>query len=268
MLSRMSIALRELGRTGEQIPEIGLGTWQYRGGVEPLRRGIELGARFIDTAEIYGTESISGDAIADQHAFLATKVSGDHLTYDEVLKAAEHSLKRLGIPTIDLYQIHWPSERGAPIAETMRAMEELVQAGKVRYIGLSNFSRSQLEDAQAALKQNRIASNQVEYNLMRRSIEKDLPFYQREGITVIAYSPFARGDLLGSGRRKGLDDLGAVAAEAGKTPAQVCLNWCLSRPGVIPIPKTDRVDRVAEICGGSGWALTPAQVSRLDEAFS
>lgn len=261
--------LRELGNTGEQVPEIGLGTWQYHGGVAPLERGIELGATLIDTAEIYGSEDTVGEAIRGKRdrVFLATKVSGAHLKYAEVLKAADASLKRLGVDVIDLYQIHWPSERGVPIAETMRALEELVDAGKVRYLGVSNFSVQELENAQRSLTRHRIVSNQIEYSLMYRSYEKDFPFYEREKITVIAYSPFARGDLF-SPRGRGKDVLRAVAKESGKTIAQVALAWCLSRPPVIVIPKTDRVERVDEIVAASGWTLTADQVKKLDDAFA
>jgi diketogulonate reductase-like aldo/keto reductase len=121
--------LKELGSTGEMASEIGLGTWKYSGGVEPLRRGLELGAFLIDTAEIYGSEDVVGQAIkgmGDQ-VFIATKVSGGHLTYAQVMRAAEASLRRLGRDYIDLYQIHWPNSR-VPIRETMRAMAALVDS--------------------------------------------------------------------------------------------------------------------------------------------
>src|SRR6516162_6720333 len=100
-----------LGNTGIMIPEIGTGVWQYRGGVEPLRRGVELGATLIDTAEVYGTEDVVGKAIKGirDKVFIATKVSGEHLGHDQVLRAAEASLRKLDTSPIDLYQIHWPS---------------------------------------------------------------------------------------------------------------------------------------------------------------
>ena len=124
---------RELGSTGVMAPEIGLGTWKYRGGVEPLRRGIELGANLIDTAEMYKTEDAVGEAIKGRRdkVFLATKVLGSNLRHDSVLRAAENSLRLLDDDVIDLYQIHW-SNRSVPIAETMGAMEELVERGMVR----------------------------------------------------------------------------------------------------------------------------------------
>src|SRR5215813_5613926 len=95
----LGMQLRELGGTGTMVPEVGLGTWRYQGGVAPLRRGLELGANLIDTAEIYGTESVVGEAIHNRRAelFLATKVSGDHLRHGQVLTAADQSLKRLGV---------------------------------------------------------------------------------------------------------------------------------------------------------------------------
>ncbi len=262
--------LRELGATGVQVPEVGLGMWQYRGGAAPLQRGIDLGAWLLDTAEIYGTENVCGQAIRGrrEQVFVATKVSGDHLRYEQVLRAADASLKKLGVSTIDLYQVHWPDDN-VPIAETMRAMEELVDAGKVRFLGVSNFSRVEVERAQAALKRHRIVSNQVEYSLLRREIERDITtFYAPNHITVMAYSPLARGELLSSRQRHGLQVLRAMAQETGRTVAQIALNWCLSRPGVITIPKSDRVERVEENCAASGWNLTEEQVRMLDEAFA
>ena len=135
--------LKPLGNTDVMVPEIGLGTWNYSGGVEPLRRGIEMGAFLIDTAEGYSTEGVVGRAIKGirDRVFVATKVSGRHLRYDEVLKAAEGSLRLLDIDYIDLYQVHWPNS-SVPIKETMRAMEKLADSGQVKYIGVSNFSVS------------------------------------------------------------------------------------------------------------------------------
>ncbi len=129
----MAIELKELGGTGVMVPEISLGTWKYRGGVEPLRRGIELGAFLIDTAEMYRTEDVVGQAISDLRArvFLATKVLGSHLRHDQVLRAAEGSLRLLEVDCIDLYQLHW-SNSSVPIRETMRAMESLVDSGQVK----------------------------------------------------------------------------------------------------------------------------------------
>ncbi|MGH7847736.1 MAG: aldo/keto reductase [Candidatus Binatia bacterium] len=264
---------KQLGATGVQIPEIGLGAWQYRGGVEPLRKGIELGAFLIDTAEMYGTEDVVGEAIKGMRdkVFVATKVTGTHLRYDEVLRAAGGSLKRLGIDCIDLYQIHWP-DRSVPIQETMRAMEALVDQGKVRYIGVSNFYMRDLEEAERAMKKHRIVANQVNYSLLQRGIEKDTMAYcQKNGITVIAYSPLGKGELVSMPLLKkpsSMKVLQRVAQETGKTMAQVALNWCIVKPNVIAIPKSDSVERTVENCAASGWKLSEEHMEILNQAFS
>ncbi len=264
--------LQQLGNTGVMVPEIGLGTWKYRGGVEPLRRGIELGATLIDTAEIYRTEDVVGQAIRGQREriFLATKVSGAHLRSDEVLRAAEGSLRLLGTDVIDLYQIHWPNAR-VPIKETMQAMETLVDRGQVRYIGVSNFSLQELRAAQAAMTKYPIVSNQVLYNLNCREIERDLlPYCQEHQITILAYTPLDDGRLATRSRfRRSQSErvLEQVATETQKTLAQVALNWCTAHPKVIAIPKSNGVERTIENCQASGWRLSPAQMQTLDQAF-
>ena len=264
--------MKELGCTGVMVPEIGVGTWRYRGGVEPLRRAVDLGANLVDTAEMYGTEDVVGQAMEGirDRVFLATKVSGAHLRHDQVMRAAEASLQRLGVSVIDLYQIHWP-ESSVPIKETMRAMETLVDRGMVRYVGVSNFSVESMIEAQQAMEKCPIVANQVRYSLQDRNVERDLlPYCESNRVTVIAYSPLAKGGLLrGSSFRRdgGKKVLDQVAAEQGKTVAQVALNWCISHPAVIAIPKSDSVARTEENCAASGWALTSDQISRLDSAF-
>ena len=265
--------LRELGKTGTMVPTIGVGVWRYGGGVEPLRKAIELGASLIDTAEAYGTEKVVGEAVSGlrDRVFVATKVSGSHLRHDEVLRAAEASLRRLDTGYIDLYQIHWPNSL-VPIEETMGAMEALVDRGLVKHIGVSNFSTIELREAQAAMRKYPIVSNQVLYNLNRRQIEQDLlPYSQKSNITIIAYTPLDSGQLtktpVQSSRPEQAKVLELVAAQVDKTLAQVALNWCISRPGVITIPKSDRVSRVVENCLGSGWHLSSAQMHLLESAF-
>ena len=265
--------LKRLGNTGIMVPEVGIGVWRYSGGVEPLRRAIELGAFLIDTAEIYGTEDAVAQAVRGMRdrVFIATKVSADHLRYDDVLRAAEASLQRLDTGHIDLYQVHWPNW-SVPIQETLRAMETLVDRGLVRHIGVSNFSTQQLQAAQAAMSKYPIASNQVLYNLNRREIERDLlPYCLMSQVTIIAYTPLDDGRLAArtqSWSNQRSQALELVAAQTQKTLAQVALNWCTSRPHVITIPKSNSVARVEENCGASGWRLAPAQVQFLDAAFA
>jgi diketogulonate reductase-like aldo/keto reductase len=265
---------KRLGNTDVMVPEIGLGVWKYKGGVEPLRKGIELGASLIDTAEMYRTEDVVVQADKDirDQVFIATKVSGSHLQYDAVLRAAEASLRLLDTDCIDLYQIHWPSS-SVPIKETLRAMEELVDRKQVKYIGVSNFSVRELQKAQEALRNYPIVSNQVLYNLNTRSIEQDLlPYCWEHDVTVLAFTPLDSGRLASKSksmlrRGKAMRTLEQVATEVNKTVGQVALNWCVSRPNVIVIPKSDRVDRTVENCGASGWRLSQEQIRRLDEAF-
>ncbi len=265
--------LKPLGNTNVMVPEIGLGVWKYLGGAEPLRRGVELGAFLIDTAEMYRTEDVVGQAIKGMRdqVFIATKVSGSHLRHDDVLRAAEASLHELGTDSIDLYQVHWPNS-SVPIAETMKAMATLVDRKQAKYIGVSNFSTQQLRRAQAALPNHPIVSNQVLYNLNAREIEHELlPYCQKHDVTIIAYTPLDDGRLAVKSRwrrQQGMNVLEEIATQTHKTLAQVALNWCLSRPNVIAIPKSDSVPRTEENCRASGWRLTPEQVTRLDEAFA
>ena len=160
--------------------------------------------RFVDTAEMYGTEETVGKAIKGmEDVFVATKVSPDHFHYSDVLKACDASLKRLGIKQIDLYQLHWPNTN-IEIKETMEAMEKLVDNGKIRYIGVSNFSIDEMTEAEESMKRYEIASNQVEYSIISRDIEDGLlEFCNEVKATVISYSPFASGRLFGN-RYKGL----------------------------------------------------------------
>ncbi len=257
--------LRELGNSGIRLPEIGFGTWNYCGGVEPLRAAIAYGACLIDTAEVYGTEETVGKAIKGQRdrVFLATKVLPRNFRQCDLIAAAERSLRRLGTDHIDLYQLHWPNLT-IPIEEPMKGMEKLVDEGKVRFIGVSNFSVRDLINAQAVISKQRIVANQVRYNLIERTIEGGLLQYcQKNGITVIAYSPLATS--LGNIRAadpKGV--LRKVAEASSKSTAQVALNWCISKENVIAIPKASTVAHVLEDMGASGWKLQP-ELARLLE---
>ncbi len=258
--------LRELGNSGIRLPEIGFGTWNYGGGVEPLRAAIEYGACLIDTAEAYGTEEIVGKAIKGQRdrVFLATKVLPRNFRECDLIAAAERSLRRLGTDYIDLYQLHWPNLT-IPIEEPMKGMERLVDDGKVRFIGVSNFSVRDLINAQAALAKQRIVANQVRYNLIERTIEGGLLQYcQKNGITVIAYSPLATS--LGNIRAADPEGVLPKVAEASfKSPAQVALNWCINKESVIAIPKASSVEHVVENMGASGWQLRPELLRLLED---
>jgi len=259
---------KELGKSGTTIAEVGIGTWEYRGGPEPIRRGLEAGALFIDTAESYGSEPVVAEAIAGRRrdVFLASKVSPQNFRRADLLKAIDGSLQRLRTDHLDLYQLHKPND-SIPIEETMAAMEETVDAGKVRYIGVSNFSVAQLQRAQKALRKQRIVSNQVRFNIIDRTICGDiLPYCEANQVTVIAYSPLARGfqHVRDCDKKNALEHL---AAATGRTPVQIALNWCLGFPNVVVIPKGNSVEHVLENVGATDWRLSPEQLSELNSSI-
>ena len=260
--------VKELGRTGVFLPEVGIGTSDYHAGPGPLRRGLEAGALFIDTAESYGTEEVVGEALKGlrERVFVATKVSPENFRRSRLQASVDASLLRLGAETIDLLQLHQPNP-AIPIQETMEALASLVDVGKVRFVGVSNFSVAQLKDAQSALHNYPIVSNQVRYNLIDRTIEQGLLQYcQANHITVIAYSPLAR-DLR---RLKDCDPRGVleqISRGIGKSPAQIALNWCLCKEGVVVIPKGDSEEQILENCAASDWRLNSQQIDFLDRAI-
>jgi diketogulonate reductase-like aldo/keto reductase len=275
----------EFGRTGFKVSDIGMGTFydatfitasllfHYEMGrsekLAALRKGLELGINLIDTAEIYQTESIVAEAIEGRRRedlFIATKVFLNHLRYDAVLRAAENSLKRLKCSYIDLYQIHRPSYM-VPIEETMKAMERLVEDGKVKYLGVSNFSLDQMKQAQGALSKTKLVSNEVEYNLMKRGIEKDLlPYCEQNSIVILPYRPIAHGALAKPNKK-----LKAVMDEiskehGGKTPSQIALNWLMTKSKMIyPIPRASRPERIVENVGALNWNLDAREMEKLEE---
>lgn len=257
---------RSLGKNDATLPAIGLGTWQYKGGIEPLQTGIALGACFIDTAESYGTEEVVGRAVQGirKSIFLATKVSPRHFRCADVIAAADASLKRLKTDYVDLYQLHWPNYT-VPIEETMGAMEQLADSGKVRFIGVSNFFVRDLQRARKTMGKHKIVSNQVRYNLIDRTVEYDLLDYCRQhDLTVIAHSPLATGleSIEAKDPERVLDK---IAKNRGKTAAQVALNWCISKKGIVTIPKANSVEHVRENCAASDFELSPEEVRLLDE---
>lgn len=260
---------RDFGRAKVKVSVVGMGTWydapsiveshvfgHLRGEQEKiaaLKKGLELGITLIDTAEIYNTEPLVAEAIKGHkrdELFISTKVWPLHLKYDDVLKAAQRSLENPQSSYIDMYMIHWPSPR-VPIKETMRAMEKLVDDGKIRYIGVSNFPLRLVKEAEEALFKNELVSNEVEYNLVTRDIESELlPYCEKNGIMIMAYRPIAHGALADpSGRLKAIiDDISKK--HGGKTPAQIALNWLLNKGKVVfPIPRAREGHRRHRCCG-------------------
>ncbi len=274
MLGITALEMRQLGKSGEKIPVIGMGTWEIGDvknegralEIQALRRGIELGMTLIDTAEMYGygnAEKLVGEAIKDirDEVFVATKLSAQHFAYEDVLTACENSIRRLGVKHIDLYQLHWPSNK-IPIEETMKAMEELVSRGKIRYIGISNFSVAQTLRARQALPKSEIVSNQVRYSLTHRAIESELlPFCERERLTVIAYTPLDSGRLPATRIPKALLD------KYDMTPAQLMLNWVTYRDSVVAIPKASNIEHVEKNANAARARISAGDYRDLSRRF-
>lgn len=260
---------REFGSTGRKLPVIGQGTWQIKKtALDALRAGIELGMIHIDTAEMYtGAEEIVAEAIRGcrEEIFLVSKVLPSNASYKGTVRACEASLKRLKTDYLDVYLLHWWGS--LPIEDTMRAMEELVAAGKIRFIGVSNLDVDHLKRAQQALTKEKIVCNQVLYHLKSRGIEDQLlPYCESQHITVVGYSPFGNGDFPSPSGKQG-HALATIAQRHGKTPRQVALNFLTRRKGLFTIPKASTVEHVGENAGSSGWELTAEDLKLIDSAF-
>lgn len=272
----MLMEQKPLGWTKVDVPVIGQGTWHMGDSrraraaeVEALRAGLALGMTHLDTAEIYGNggaEEVIAEALQGRtraEIFLVSKVAPHNATYKGTIAAAEQSLRRLRTDYLDLFLLHWPGRH--PIADTMRAMEDLVAAGKIRLLGVSNFSVEDLREAMAALSRQRIAANQVLCNLSSRGIERDLiPFCDAEGIAVVGYTPFGNWPRAGS---EGLRVLREVGARHGKTPHQVALRFLTRTPGLFAIPKASDVAHVRENAGAGDFQLSSDDIELIDHAF-
>lgn len=266
---------------GIRLPAIGIGTWNMgrakghgerpdssddEQSVAAIKEAIKFGMWHIDTAEMYSSghaEQIVAKAIKGiprEQVFITTKVLPSNLKREYLLAAARSSLQRLQVSYVNLYLIHWVNSVGQ-IREAIEAMDELVESGKVKHIGVSNFSTTQLKLAQSYT-DNKIVTNQVEYSLLDRSCEKELlPYCQENDVILTAYSPLAQGKLLKN------KTLAAVAETHGKTSAQIALNWLISKKNVITIPKAATVEHVHENVGAAGWKLDDEDMKLLEKEF-
>lgn len=255
---------------GTAIPVFGLGTWmmgerarELQTEIATLRAGIEQGITLIDTAEMYadgGSERMVGQAMAGGRdaVFLVSKVLPHHASYSGTIAACEQSLLRLGTDRLDLYLLHWRGQH--PLAETVRAFEALVAAGKIRRWGVSNFDADDMAELETI--SSNCQTNQVLYNLARRGIEFDLlPKAQAAGMPVMAYSPIEQGRLARH------PAIATIARNHGATPAQIALAWVLRQPDMIAIPKTSRPERVAENLKALEITLGTEELAALDAAF-
>jgi diketogulonate reductase-like aldo/keto reductase len=258
--------------SGETVPALGMGTWmmgehppQRAEEIASLRAGLDLGLRLIDTAEMYGegaSETMIGEAIAGRRAdaFLVSKVYPHNASRSGTIAACERSLRRLKTDHIDLYLLHW---RGSvPFAETIEAFEALQSAGKIRHWGVSNLDADDMQELIATAGGERVATNQVLYNLTRRGVEWDLlPWAAARHLPVMAYSPIEQAGLLGN------RELTKLALAHGWTAAQLAIAWVLDRDGVIAIPKASHRTHLEENTRALQVKLTAEIRAELDSLF-
>ncbi|MCI0572975.1 MAG: aldo/keto reductase [Myxococcaceae bacterium] len=264
------------GPTGWKVPVLGQGTWQMEGdarteAIRALRRGLDLGLTHVDTAEIYGhgaVEELVGEAIAGRRdeVFLVSKVMPSNATFEGTLRACERSMRHLRTDRLDCYLLHWPGPH--PLSETVRAFETLVEQGKVRSWGVSNFDVDELEEALALAGEGRIACNQVLYHLQERTIERRvLPWCEEHRVAVVGYSPFGSGRFPHASSHGGRV-LTEVARVHGASPRQVALAFLTRRPSLFAIPKAARVPHVEDNAGAARVKLTREELVHIDAAFA
>lgn len=246
---------------GVEIPALGLGTWQLTDDdcVRAVETALELGYRHIDTAQMYGNEAEIGRALAASgvdrdELFLTTKLWNDNLRHADVLATTEESLDRLGTDWIDLLLIHWPHP-SVPLEETLGAMEELRDAGKVRHLGVSNFPPSWLE---TALELAPVICNQVEYHPFL-SQETLLEMCRTNDLLLTAYSPLARGQVT---RDRMLQEIGEAH---GKSAAQITIRWLLQQDPVAVIPKATSRDHLEANLEVFDFELSEDEMARIAE---
>ncbi len=262
------------------IPKTGFGTWTIGGestadlsrdaaSLAALGSALELGYTHFDTAEYYAAghaEELLGEAVrragCDRASlFITSKVSPDHLKYEDVLRCCEDSLRRLGMDYLDLYLIHWPRV-GMRLAETFRALNELQRSGRVRHLGVSNFNLKLLRQA-VDLCASPLLTDQVSYSLPDRTYAANgvLAYCQANDILLTAYSPVKRRNI------KSNKVLHAIARDHGLTPEQIALAWLTTQPRVITIPKSANPQHQAENLAAGDVVLTEDEMLRLSESI-
>ena len=266
---------RPFGPLRRQVAVIGQGTWNIEGAerasaIAALRRGLDLGMNHIDTAEMYGSgaaEEITAEAIGGRRdeVFLVSKVLPENASTAGTVKACERSLSRLKTDRLDCYLLHWRGRH--PLEDTIAAFEKLQQAGKILSWGVSNFDVPDLEEAAAIAGKNRLVCNQVLYHLQERAIEQAvIPWCEKHGLAVVAYSPFGHGGFPGP-RAPGGRVLQQIAEAHNATPRQVALRFLVRRPSVFAIPKASTAEHAAENARAGDLQLTQADLDRIDQAF-
>jgi diketogulonate reductase-like aldo/keto reductase len=263
----------KFGSSGMQVPVIGQGTWHIDHGnrqeaVAALRRGIDLGMRHIDTAEMYGdAELVIAEAIAERRdeTFLVSKVLPSNASRRGTITACERSLRRLKTDRLDCYLLHW---RGShPLAETVAAFEQLVNEGKIRCWGVSNFDVDDLTELLGVAGEGKIACNQVLYHLKERAIEHAVvPWCKQHGVAVVAYSPFGHDDFPSSSS-KGGQVLHQIANAHGASPRQVALAYLTHDAPLFAIPKAASSAHVADNAAAGDLVLNADDIAAIEKAF-
>ena len=275
----MQIPTKSL-KNGFSIPVFGLGTWEMGGRMEQdinnddqadiqaIKNAIDSGITHIDTAEVYAngySEELLGEAIKDydrNKLFIVSKVARVNQQYEQVKKSCKDSLKRLKLDYLDLYLLHAPS-KDVEIEETMRAMDELIEEGLVKNIGVSNFTVKQLKRTQKATK-NKIVVNQNHYNLIVRESEKEvLQYCQENDIIFMAWRPLEKGLVLEHGEKI----LNKIAEKYQKTPAQIAINWLISQKNVITISKMRNPKHLKDNLEATNWKMDQEDIEYLTENF-
>jgi len=308
---------QKLGWTGMHLSTVGLGTWALGGGgwrfgwgpqddresIAAIARAVEMGVNWIDTAAIYGlghSELIVGRALKElpERPFIATKCSrvwddqgniSGNLKRESIRQEAENSLKRLDVDVIDLYQIHWPAPE-EDIEEAWETIADLVREGKIRYAGVSNFNRDQIERIKSI---HPVASLQPPYSILKRDVENELLGYCAENnIGVIVYSPMQKGLLTGTITRERItsmpdddhrradsmfnepelsinlrfiDSLRRIAEKDGKSLSQLAIAWVLRRPEVTAaIVGARRPSQIEETAPAGDWELSEADSESIE----
>lgn len=244
-----------------EIPAVGLGTWRLTGEQcrQSVRTALDLGYRHVDTAQEYGNERQVGAALRNSDVdrgdiFVTTKLGRGNRGYEDVHRSVEGSLAKLGTDYVDLLLIHWPNLT-TPLRSTLAAMNELIDASKVRHIGVSNFDLDRLARARE-LSEHGILTNQVQYNPYWPQAEL-LDYCRIHDIALTAYSPLAHGGVL--------DDplLSEIGTRYGKTAAQVALRWVVQQPNVLTIPKASSREHLAENIDIFDFELTDKELERI-----
>jgi diketogulonate reductase-like aldo/keto reductase len=272
-----TVERRRFGSTGREVAVIGQGTWYIEQAdavmaIAALRRGLDLGMTHIDTAEMYGSgaaEELVGAAIAERRdeVFLVSKVLPHNASRNGTVAACERSLKRLKTDRLDCYLLHW---RGPPhpLEDTVSAFEQLRADGKILSWGVSNFDVDDLDEVHRITGAGHPACNQVLYHLRERAIEQAvIPWCERNGVAVVAYSPFGHAGGFPERRSAGGRVLKEIADRHNAGPGQVALRFLTRRASLLAIPKASNPEHAAENAGAGALNLSAAELARIDAAF-